>query len=139
VSSPLESAKGAHPSSFPSNHNTNPLDHSTSSTQIHKEQCEKASNPTFEETIHQLFKPIIHPDFFQDFTNPTGKVFSHNISTWTQPLGKDLLIVDVDTRYPEQIFNTSQLVDWANLDHTVTEAVFNHHLYGTYVCISLIP
>lgn len=68
------------------------------------------------------------------FTDPTGTVYSHNNSIWTEPLGKDLLIVDVDTRYPDQMFDGNKRLDWehSNTDgeNLVSEAVFNHYLYG---------
>lgn len=88
---------------------------------------------TLEETIQQLFSPIKHNDFFSDFKDPTGTVYKHNNKIWTEPLGKDLLILDVDTRYPEQMFDPKKQVDWEHLetDNLVTEAVFNHYLYGT--------
>ncbi|KAF2279123.1 uncharacterized protein EI97DRAFT_456518 [Westerdykella ornata] len=89
--------------------------------------------PTLEETIRELFAPIKHKDFVSSFTDPTGTVYTHNNNIWTEPLGKDLLIVDVDTRYPEQMFDPSKRVDWEHLDtdNLVTEAVFNHYLYAT--------
>lgn len=89
--------------------------------------------PTLEDTIRQLFSHIKHPDFASSFTDPTGAVYTHNNSIWTEPLGKDLLIVDVDTRYPDQMFDPKEKVDWEHLDtnNLVTEAVFNHYLYGT--------
>lgn len=89
--------------------------------------------PALEDTIRDLFSHIKHPDFASPFTDPTGTVYSHDNSIWSEPLGKDLLIVDVDTRYPEQMFDPNQKVDWEHLDtnNLVTEAVFNHYLYGT--------
>jgi hypothetical protein len=93
--------------------------------------------PTLEETIQQLFEPIKHKDFMAPFTDPTGTVYKHDTNIWKEPLGKDLLIVDVDTRYPEQMFDPKKRVDWEHMDagdskSLGTESVFNHYLYGTY-------
>jgi hypothetical protein len=96
------------------------------------EHPEPPTAPTLEDTIQQLFAPLKHPDFVTKFTDPEGTVYEANNNIWTEPLGKDLLIVDVDTRYPELLFDAEKKVDWEHSDNLVTQAVFNHYLYGMY-------
>jgi len=51
-----------------------------------------------------------HPDFIQPYAAADGKIFEHRNSFWIEPLENDVLIVDIDTRYPEKMFNEGQPV-----------------------------
>jgi len=86
--------------------------------------------PDIEENVYELFSSMRHPDFIQPYQSANGKTFSHHNEIWTEPLGKDLLIVDIDTRYSAKIFAEDQSVDWETNEELVVDAVFNHYLFG---------
>lgn len=57
--------------------------------------------------------------------------------TWKEPLGKDLLIVDIDTRIPDVLQSPEkpQPFSWEALNETqpggyINAAILNHFLYG---------
>jgi hypothetical protein len=58
--------------------------------------------------------------------------------SWKEPLGSDVLIVDMDTRWPDgdnEVFGKTKL-NWENVTGTeggsmLTAAVLNHFMYGT--------
>ncbi|KAF2651528.1 hypothetical protein K491DRAFT_577438, partial [Lophiostoma macrostomum CBS 122681] len=83
--------------------------------------------------LEELFKPIRH-DFSSPFVDPSGSgtVYKHSNNIYTTPLRKDILILDVDTRYPEQLFERNKPLSWEKLDNNnlITQAVFNHYIYA---------
>jgi hypothetical protein len=57
--------------------------------------------------------------------------------TWTKPLGKKILIVDIDTRVPtgdNQILNPDKKINWQELENSgaglTSHAISNHYLYA---------
>lgn len=87
-----------------------------------------------------MFKSIkIHPTQ-PHFRDSKGKVFTGstgNSSTWSQPLGQKVLIVDIDTRVPtgdNQILHPESKIDWETLQSNggglVSHAITNHYLYA---------
>ncbi|CBX96011.1 hypothetical protein LEMA_P031630.1 [Plenodomus lingam JN3] len=88
-------------------------------------------------TILSLFAPIKHDPTNPEYVDPSGLRFqSRNQSIWKKPLGKKILIVDIDTRVPtgqNQILNPA-LMDWENLEleggGLVSNAIMNHYLYA---------
>lgn len=98
------------------------------------------SNSELRDAITTLFKTTkIHPTqhYYRD---SKGKYFSGasgNESTWQTPLGKRILIVDIDTRVPtgdNQILDPSKKIDWESLESggtgLVSHAITNHYLYA---------
>ncbi|KAF2877669.1 hypothetical protein BDV95DRAFT_481826 [Massariosphaeria phaeospora] len=92
--------------------------------------------PTFQDSIVALFDSIKHP-LNTTYTDASGKSFVlENQVVWTKPLGKKLLLVDIDTRAPtedNQMFNPGTL-DWSELGvdgaQLVSHAVLNHYMYA---------
>jgi hypothetical protein len=57
--------------------------------------------------------------------------------TWTKPLGKKILVVDIDTRVPtgnNQILNPDKKINWQELQNSgaglTSHAISNHYLYA---------
>ena len=78
-----------------------------------------------------------HDPAHPEYIDPSGTRYeSSNASIWTKPLGKKVLIVDIDTRVPtdkNQILNPA-LMDWEKLEMQggglVSNAILNHYLYA---------
>lgn len=54
---------------------------------------------------------------------------------WTEPLGREVLIVDMDTRFPERMLGGHK-INWENMtgtegDGMLSASFLNHFLYGT--------
>ncbi|CAO2648121.1 Nn.00g090430.m01.CDS01 [Neocucurbitaria sp. VM-36] len=93
-------------------------------------------------SIQALWSSIRLPITAKTYTDPDGKQFNLTSKpNWLKPLGKDVLIIDIDTRQPtgyNQILNTTK-VNWEKLgDGTymddniglTSSAIFNHYLYS---------
>jgi hypothetical protein len=90
-----------------------------------------------------MWSSIKVPITAKTFTDSGGNHF--NVSSnpsWTKSLGKDILIIDIDTRQPtgyNQILNSTKVSwekfgDGAFMDTDIgltSEAIFNHYLYCT--------
>lgn len=92
------------------------------------------------DAITAVFKTIKIDSTQHSYRDSKGKYFSGahgNESTWTQPLGKKVLIVDIDTRVPtgdHQILDPGKKIDWETLQSSgtglVSYAITNHYLYA---------
>ncbi|KAH8721529.1 hypothetical protein GQ44DRAFT_623042 [Phaeosphaeriaceae sp. PMI808] len=93
-------------------------------------------------SIQALWAPIKLPITAMTYTDSDGKKFNVTSSpSWMKPMGKDILIMDIDTRQPtgyNQILNKTKM-NWEKLgDGTfmddniglTSEAIFNHYLYS---------
>ncbi|KAF1840156.1 uncharacterized protein K460DRAFT_322505 [Cucurbitaria berberidis CBS 394.84] len=97
----------------------------------------RSSKATLRDTITSLFESIKHDPSDPGYIDPSGQYFKGGEeTTWTKPLGKRVLIVDIDTRVPtgeNQILNPDRL-DWEHLDMhgggLVSNAIINHYLYA---------
>jgi hypothetical protein len=89
------------------------------------------SSITYEDAIRALYAPLLHPITADYFVDPTdGGVYGTNQTIWTNPLGKNLCIVDVDTR---PLNETNELMseefNWQTIEG-VSTGMLNHYLYG---------
>ncbi|KAK0717390.1 hypothetical protein B0T26DRAFT_740805 [Lasiosphaeria miniovina] len=92
---------------------------------------------TFADIVAELYRPIKVPVDANNYTDQRGKVFENGgRSHWTQGLGKNIVIVDIDTRVPDgpnEIFNP-QKIDWAtgssNSGGVLTASLVNHYMYS---------
>ncbi|KAF2025413.1 hypothetical protein EK21DRAFT_116816 [Setomelanomma holmii] len=92
------------------------------------------------DAIAAVFKSIkVHPTdrYYRDSKGKHFAGANGNQSTWTEPLGKRVLIVNVDTRVPtgdNQILNPSGKIDWESVPSSgtglVSHAIANHYLYS---------
>ncbi|CAO2652121.1 Nn.00g004040.m01.CDS01 [Neocucurbitaria sp. VM-36] len=97
----------------------------------------RSSKATLRDTITQLFESIKHDPTSPGYIDASGRYFKGgNETVWTEPLGKKVLIVDIDTRIPtgeNQILNPDKL-DWEHLDMhgggLVSNAILNHYFYA---------
>ncbi|OCL01633.1 hypothetical protein AOQ84DRAFT_383528 [Glonium stellatum] len=102
----------------------------------------ESQSPSLKESIQSLYSSIRLPILAPSYTDPNGTLFElPEDPLWTTAFGKDLVIVDIDTRVPtgfNQIFNEKKM-DWEKFgDDTVmdtnieltSEAVINHFLYA---------
>lgn len=85
--------------------------------------------------VPYLWKPYLHRINSTTFTTRRGLQYQipEGAQRWTQPLGKKLLILDVDTRPndgPGGLLNDTKL-DVANVTGR-TAGLMNHYMYGTY-------
>jgi hypothetical protein len=50
-----------------------------------------------------------------------------------KPLGKKILILDVDTRYPRNMFHANESAHWETTheEELLSQAIINHYTYGT--------
>ncbi|RYN82484.1 hypothetical protein AA0120_g9846 [Alternaria tenuissima] len=96
-----------------------------------------SSKPTIRDTINTLFARIKHDPSASAYVDPSGTYYKGgNETVWTRPLGKKVLIVDIDTRVPtgeNELLNPERL-DWENLKTSgagmVSNSIMNHYLYA---------
>ncbi|CBX90706.1 predicted protein [Plenodomus lingam JN3] len=92
------------------------------------------------DTFANLFRPIklspTHPGY-RDVNGHFIPGAPADEVIWTRPLGKKVLIVDIDTRMPtgeNQIFNTEKKINWERLEYhdagLVTGGISLHYLYA---------
>jgi hypothetical protein len=85
--------------------------------------------------VPYLYKPFVHPITAPHFTTQEGKVYQLSEEPkFTQPLGKKLLILDVDTRPfngEGEIMNKSQI----DFDHISPHAagMLTHYIFGKWI------
>ena len=97
----------------------------------------RSSNPTLRDTVASLFASIKHDPSATGYVDPSGTYYEGGSETiWTKPLGKKVLIVDIDTRVPtgeNELLNPERL-DWENLKTEgaglVSNSIMNHYLYA---------
>jgi hypothetical protein len=97
----------------------------------------RSSKPPLRDILVVLFDSIRVDAKDPGYRDSTGKYFEGGKETiWTEPLGKKVLIVDIDTRVPtgeNGILNPDTL-DWESLEMSggglVSSAVMNHYLYA---------
>jgi hypothetical protein len=85
------------------------------------------------DAMRHIYKPFIRPITAPSFTSPEGKVYhvSGNEMTFTEPLGRRVLILDADSRPldgPGMLLNESQMAYDRMTPHTA--GMLNHYLYG---------
>jgi hypothetical protein len=89
---------------------------------------------SFEDAIRAIYAPLLHPIDAPFFVDPTdGQVYNTNQTIWTEGLGKQLCIIDVDTR---PLNETDQLMNedfnWQTISG-VSVGMLNHYLYGIFL------
>ncbi|KAH8712016.1 hypothetical protein GQ44DRAFT_713973 [Phaeosphaeriaceae sp. PMI808] len=96
----------------------------------------RSSKPTLRDTITSLFESIKHDPSNPGYRDAAGQYYVAEEVVWTKPLGKKVLIVDIDTRVPtgeNQILNPDTF-DYAHLEMSgeglVSNAIMNHYLYA---------
>ncbi|KAL5118664.1 hypothetical protein ACEQ8H_003341 [Pleosporales sp. CAS-2024a] len=97
---------------------------------------DKLAKPALSDAISALFDSIKHDPASPEYIDGFGKKFVANQTIWTKPLGKKLLIVDIDTRMPtdsNQILNPEKL-NFERLEMggggLVSNAIMHHYLYA---------
>jgi hypothetical protein len=91
-------------------------------------------------TFHHLFDALRHSITAESYTDVQGNIFHTSAlgPWWTEPLGNQVLIVDIDTRRPDgknELWNDGRL-DWEhmNTEHggngILSASQLNHYLYG---------
>jgi hypothetical protein len=92
----------------------------------------------FGNDIFKLYQPIRHPLTNKVYVDQTGREFNLlDQPTWVEPLGKKVLILDIDTRIPDndnELWNPKTM-DYEKLDASqggqmVSAAFMNHFLYS---------
>lgn len=83
-----------------------------------------------------MFEPIKHDPAVPGYRAAAGQYYVAENTIWTKPLGKKVLIVDIDTRVPtgeNQILNPDT-IDFEHLEMSggglVSNAIMNHYLYA---------
>jgi hypothetical protein len=95
----------------------------------------RVASITFEEAVKSLYAPLLAPINASVFVDPADgdTYYLPGEPIWSNPLGKDLCIVDVDTR---PLNETNQLMNeefnWQTIAG-VSTGMLNHYLYGTYI------
>jgi hypothetical protein len=93
--------------------------------------------PTASDNFLKLYEAIRYPIRSPLYKDAYGKIFEikEDEPTWLEPLRKDILIVDIDTRMPEkrnELWAEGRM-NWETLDEGdggITSASFmNHYLY----------
>lgn len=95
----------------------------------------KEKETSVRERIHSLFSPVRHP-LTENYIDASGKTFELKaMPRWRNPLGKKVLIVDIDTREPNgnnEMLNPSGM-NWEQLQmgggQLVSGAIMGHYLY----------
>lgn len=86
----------------------------------------------FSQLVSALWKPYRHPLDSLNYTTDSGKYYeiANGSQLWQKPLGKDVLILDVDTRVDNKaralgpaIFNKENMTPRA-------AGMLNHYIYG---------
>lgn len=102
---------------------------------LRKPQYIPSDHPDFTliDAIRRIYAPVLHPIDAPSFTDWNGTVY--NLSgepRFTEPLGKKVLILDVDTRPLDkhgQLMADEEL-QWNSIG-PLTAGVLHHYLYGT--------
>jgi len=97
----------------------------------------RLSKPTLRDTITSLFESIKHDPNEPGYVDPSGTYYEGGKeTTWRKPLGKKVLIVDIDTRVPtgeNELLNPERM-DWEQLkmegSGLVSNSIMNHYLYA---------
>jgi hypothetical protein len=92
--------------------------------------------PALRDIVLSLFESIKHDPANPEYHSAAGQTYAADKTIWKRPLGKNVLIVDIDTRVPthtNQIFNPETI----DLQHMkvkggglVFNAILSHYLYA---------
>jgi hypothetical protein len=97
--------------------------------------------PTISDSFRRLYGSILHPISSHTYTDANDKVFEikedADAPWWDRPLGKDVLIVDIDTRMPngtnelwnEAPLNWEKMMDNNGDGGMISASFMNHFLY----------
>jgi hypothetical protein len=97
----------------------------------------KSTSPKskFAEAIRTINAPFIYPISAPYYVSQAGVNFTmKGPPIWTEPLGNDLCILDIDNRpfsKENELFNDDHPLRWDSFDK-FSAALLNHHLYGTW-------
>ena len=119
-----------------------------------KDQAKEAANnvcnkdrpvfgkPTIGDSFQRLFEEITSPIASDVYIDATGKEYEvrEDAPWWKEPLGKEVLIVDIDTRVPNgknELWSEGRM-NWETLKKEgsggmVSASLMNHFLYGAFV------
>ncbi|PVH92451.1 hypothetical protein DM02DRAFT_699918, partial [Periconia macrospinosa] len=95
------------------------------------------SSSSFRKTISTLYSPIKHNLSTQHYVDAYGNDFALDGIEWDKPLGRDVLILDMDTRSPDgenEVFGPKKL-NWETAtgqegDGMLSASFMNHFLYA---------
>lgn len=86
--------------------------------------------------LFELYKPIKLPVNAKSYSDQRGNIFDSRHNYWTESMGKEILVVDIDTRNPDgenEIFNANK-ISWeavqASGSGLVTVSHVNHYIYS---------
>jgi hypothetical protein len=113
----------------------------SAATNIYNHDSPLFGKPTISNSFRRLYGSILHPISSRAYTDADDKLFEikedADAPWWTRPLGKEVLIVDIDTRVPNgtnELFNEAPL-NWETMmdNHgdggRISASFMNHFLY----------
>jgi hypothetical protein len=89
--------------------------------------------------FYDFFETLRHPITAESYTDVQGNIFEARGDGpwWTEPLGNQVLIADIDTRRPDgknELWNDGRL-DWEHMktdgNGVLSASQMSHYLYGT--------
>jgi hypothetical protein len=112
------------------------VNRTTRSSALRSNRSHRSAKPSLRDTVSALFDSIKHDPTNPEYVDAFGQTFTANQTIWKQPLGKKILIVDIDTRVPS---DTNQILNPAKLNFEsmemkggglVSNAIMNHYMYA---------
>ncbi len=100
------------------------------------EDSEASPTYNFGNVVYELYRPIKLPVTAESYTDQRGnRLDNGGRSYWKTPMGKNILIVDIDTRLPggeNEVFNDTKM-DWGGVkpwgSGLLTVSHVNHFFY----------
>lgn len=102
-------------------------------------QYHHVERPAIRDTFFQLFDAIKVAPSASSYTDAYGQIFEikEDGPYWTEPLGREVLIVDIDTRIPDgsnELWHRGRM-NWDTLPNEgdggmISASQMNHFLYG---------
>jgi hypothetical protein len=117
---------------------SNDLDGHSTQASVPTSKPERVSIPN---TFHSFFDSLRHPVTADSYTDVQGNIFEARGDGpwWTESLGSQVLIVDIDTRRPDgknELWNDGRL-DWEHIENggngILSASQLNHYLYGKHI------
>ncbi|KAF2846443.1 hypothetical protein T440DRAFT_521805 [Plenodomus tracheiphilus IPT5] len=123
-------------------HTSHTASQPTATNVLPYQPCQPLHQPgdPLRDAISTLFSSIRIDATQRHYRDADGKYFTGahgNNSVWKEPLGRKVVIVDVDTRVPtgdNQILNAEKKINWGKLESggtgLISHAITSHYLYA---------